>query len=216
MTLKGKAVEKATTLPKRILLLDDRCFHTYQLDMPIYRSPSSTVANKFQKELGVRFVYERHLPWYSGSISQPNRGTDSFDEYLTLLNESASDGRVFVDIHHQLTTNPLLFREIKEGYLRSYDLEGIISNFSLHKLCWIRHITQQGDIDGRLDYVVIGDDCNRGMIKAVAVAQNMRGSNACIVKTGYQRINEKPYRQLGYTTFMTNRNFRAYLKSLNP
>lgn len=215
MSLEDRTKEVATLAPKRILLLDDCCFDSYRLRSPLYWSPSLKSVNIFQKALGIRFVYEKEFPWYS--INYPGtEGKDSFEEYATLLKRSSWRGRVFADISRQFEKNPLFLRDVRKGYYHSFELESRTSNFSLHKLYWIRQMTQYGDIDGKVDYVAIGHDYKRGIIKAAAVAPNMRKDKTCILRSGYDRINEALYRQLGYNTFMVNRDFRAYLRSLQP
>ncbi|MCA9485372.1 MAG: hypothetical protein KC506_00845 [Nanoarchaeota archaeon] len=72
----------------------------------------------------------------------------------------------------------------------------------------IRRLTQ----DGEVDYVVIGNNRGAGVVKASAVAEDMRANRTCIVWNEYFSGAEIFYVGLGINYFISRRDLGVHLE----
>ena len=75
------------------------------------------------------------------------------------------------------------------------------------KEAMIRDVTS----NGKVDYVVIGNNCGVGIRKAAAVAEVMRANKACVVWNSYFPGDEAEYARLGFKHFMSRSDLAQHL-----
>ena len=82
-----------------------------------------------------------------------------------------------------------------------------------NKEAMIREATE----NGKVDYVVIGNNLGAGVRKAAAVAEDMRADKACVVWNSYFPGEEAEYARLGFQHFMSRsdlgEHFGKYLRA---